>query len=140
MPRSKKSIPSLDTPDKTIKQGKFWLSNDAPWGGFINVSLTDSDKEEFESWLVEHAAEVPSMLDDLLGEGMKYGCAYDRENQCYIATLTGALIEKSNVRCCVTSRAGTWREADALTVWKHYILCAGDYGDLYASGRKRNWG
>ena len=140
MARSKKTSPSVDTPEKNVTQGKFWLSNDAPWGGFINVAITDSEKDEFLGWLVEHKGEVPSMLDDLIAEGMKYGIAYDRENQCYIVTFTGALIEKSNVRCCVTTRAGTWAECDALAVWKHYILCAGDYGDLYASGRKRSWG
>lgn len=141
MPRKpKQSSPNLDTPEKNVKQGKYWLTNDAPWGGFINVSVTDAEKEQFEDWLVENAADVSRLLDDLLGEGVKYGVAYDRENECYIVTFTGAFVAGSNVRVCVTSRAGTWREADALAVWKHYVLCDGDYGDLYATGRKRSWG
>lgn len=140
MPRSKKSSPNFDTPEKNITQGKYWVTNDAPWGGFINVAVNDAERDDFKSWLVEHAQDVPSMLDDLMGEGMKYGCTFDRENGCYVATLTGGLVVGSNLRCCVTSRAGTWAECDGLAVWKHYVLCGGDYGDLLATGRKRNWG
>jgi len=140
MPRKTKSVPSLDTPDKTVEQGKFWLPNDAPWGGFINVSITDAEKEEFHVWYDENAQHINGFLDDLINEGMKYGAAYDRENECVIITLTGGLVEKANLRCCVTSRAGNWADANALAVWKHFILCAGNYGDLLATGRKRNWG
>lgn len=140
MPRKTSSTPALDTPSQTVKQGIFWLPNDAPWGGFINVTVNDVEKAEFHAWYDENTQHVNSMLDDLLGEGMKYGVAYDRENECYIVTLTGGLVEKANLRCCVTSRAGTWADANALAVWKHYILCAGNYGDLLATGRKRSWG
>jgi len=140
MPRKSASVPSLDTPDKAVKQGIFWLDNDAPWGGFINVVVTDAEKGEFHEWYDENADHVNPMMDDLLAEGMKYGVSFDRENECYIVTLTGGLVEKANLRCCVTSRAGTWADANALAVWKHYILCAGNYGDLLTSGRKRSWG
>jgi len=140
MSRKSKSIPSLDTPEKVVKQGKYWLDKDAAWFGFINVAVNEQEKEEFLSWCVENRQNVPQMLDDLLAEGMKYGVAYDHENECYIATLTGALITNSNMRCCVTTRAGTWADVDALTVWKHYVLCDGSYDDLLTTGRKRNWG
>lgn len=140
MSRKTKSTPALDTPEQEVKQGKFWLANDAPWYGFINVTPNESEKEEFQSWYVENSQHVNSMLDDLLSEGMKYGCSFDRENDCYVATLTGGLIEKANIRACVTTRAGTWADVNALAVWKHYILCAGNYDDLLTTGRKRNWG
>jgi len=140
MPRSKKTSPGLDTPEKNVKQGRWWCANDAPWLGFVNVSLSDSDKAEFLSWRVEHQGDVAAMMEDLVSEGMKYGIAYDRENECYICTLTGNLIEGSTTRACMTTRAGNWAEVDALAVWKHYVLLGENYGDLLASGRKRNWG
>lgn len=140
MPRAKKSSPSVDTPEKNISQGKFWLPNDAPWGGFINVNLNDGDKGGFHDWDLTNREDVPNLLDDLLAEGMKYSAAYDQENECYIVTFTGGLVEGANLRCAVTSRASTWAECNALAVWKHYILCAGNYGDLLATGRKRSWG
>lgn len=140
MPRKTSSTPKLDTPEQTVKQGKYWLPNDAPWGGFINVAVSEAEKTAYHEWADENLQHVPSMLDDLVAEGMKYGIAYDRENECYIVTFTGGLVDKANLRCCVTSRAGTWAEADSLAVWKHYILCAGNYGDLLTTGRKRSWG
>jgi len=140
MARKTKGNSPQEPPAKEVTQGKFWLANDAPWGGFINVALNDGDKAAFHVWADEHADQVTPMLDDLLAEGMKYGCSYDRENECYVLTLTGGLVERANLRCCVTSRAGTWAEAEALAVWKHYILCAGNYGDLLTTGRKRAWG
>jgi len=140
MPRKSNSTPKLDTPEQNVSQGKFWLSNDAPWGGFINVTVNDAEKGEFHAWYDEHSQDVNQMLDDLLAEGMKYGVSFDRENDCYIVTLTGGLVEKANLRCCVTSRASTWADTNALAVWKHYILCAGNYGDLLTTGRKRSWG
>jgi len=140
MPRKSKSTPNLDTPDKNVQQGKYWLPNDAPWGGFINVTINDDEKGEFHSWREVNAAHVPAMLQDIVDEGMKYGIAYDRENECYIVTFTGGLVLGANLRCCVTSRAGNWAEADALAVWKHDVFIQGDYGDLLATGRKRSWG
>lgn len=140
MSRKTKSVPALDTPEQVVKQGKFWLPNDAVWYGFINVNVTDAEKGEFQSWYDENSQHVNAMLDDLLAEGIKYGCSFDQENECYIVTFTGALVEGANTRCCVTSRAGTWADTNALAVWKHYILCAGNYGDLLTTGRKRSWG
>lgn len=140
MPRKRSSTPSLDTPEKSVQQGIYWLDNDAPWGGFINVSVNDAEKTAFHEWYDENTENVNPMLDELLAEGMKYGVAYDRENECYIVTFTGGLVEKANLRCCVTSRAGTWADCNALAVWKHFILCAGNYGDLLSTGRKRSWG
>lgn len=140
MPRKTKTTPSFDTPEKNVSQGKWYCTNDATWFGFCNVALNDGDKSAFVEWYSVNSDAVARMLDDLIGEGMKYGLAYDRENQCYIATLTGSLIPNSNVRACMTTRAGTWLEVEALAVWKHYILLAEDYGDLMSSGRKRSWG
>jgi len=140
MPRKKSTSPQLDTPDKNVEQGKWWVATDAPWYGFANVSLNEGDKVAFYAWLEENRAHYPAMLQDILNEGMKYSCSYDRENQCFIVTLTGCLIVGSTTRAATTTRAGTWTEADALTVWKHYELLGEEYGDLLTSGRKRNWG
>lgn len=140
MPR-KKSTPALDTPEQTVIQGKFWTANDAVWGGFINISISDSEKDEFHNWEVEHSHEVASYLEDLLAEGMKVGISYDRENECAIMTLTGSLISGSNHRWCMTTRAKDLGDVSALTVWKHYVLCGGNYDDLMPrTGRKQSWG
>jgi len=140
MPRKKSTSPALDTPEKNVTQGRWWCAADAPWFGFVNVALNEGDKSAFHDWDQEHYLEVPQLLEDVIAAGMKYGVAWDAENECFVVTFTGNLVEGSNTRACVTTRAGTWAEANALAVWKHYELLAENYGDLMATGRKRNWG
>ena len=120
MPR-KKSTPKLDTPEQNVEQGRWWLPNDAVWFGFMNVSLSDGEKSEFHVWHDQNSLEVNHYLEDLVGEGMKYSAAWDAENECFIVTFTGALLKGANTRCATTSRAGTWAEANALAVWKHFV-------------------
>lgn len=130
MPR-KTSTPkeALDTPANNVPQGRFWLPNDAPWGGFVNIQLTDEQKAEFHAWLAENKQHVAGYLDDHLGDGIKFGASYDRQNEACVVTYAGALMGKSNHRYCVTSRAGTLDQAIALAVWKHEVLAQGDYGN-----------
>lgn len=122
-------------------QGIYWLPSDAAWGGFVNIRLDDSQREAFGFWFGENASRVAQFLDEILGEGMKVGLSYDRENQCYIATFTGALVGNSNERYCATSRAGTLNECLGLAVWKHIFLTQGDYGNFRpANSTFMSWG
>lgn len=139
MPRSKKPASAPPKQEKPDDQ-PFWLASDAPWGGFINVKVDDEQKEEFHLWCAENPDEGWRILDDLLGKGMKVGLSWDMENECYILTFTGALVANSTERYCTTNRAGTLGEVVALSSWKHSVLVAGNYGDLKANGRMRNWG
>jgi len=140
MPRAGSKSPKPAKSPKVVTQGTYWLPNDAEWFGFVNVSLDDDQKVAFELWYAENEAEINHYLEDIVGEGMKYGYAYDRENECGIVSFTGCLWAGSNLRACVTSRAATWADANALAVFKHVVLVNCDYGDLMANGRKRSWG
>lgn len=128
MARKKKGTSDAEKP--TIQQGIYWLGNEAVWGGFINIRLDDEQKSSFHAWFEDNAASVAGYVDDVLAEGMKVGLAYDRENQCYIATFTGALVSNSNERYVATSRAGTLNECLGLAVWKHFFVAQGDYGNF----------
>jgi hypothetical protein len=140
MPR-KKSTPSVDTPEKVIEQGTYWLPNDARWGGFINIRLDDDQKEAFFAWDADNPSEGTKVLEDVMHEGMKVGLTYDRENQCYICTLIGALVSGSNERYCVTTRAATLQQVVQLTAWKHSQLALGDYGNFRpTTGTMMSWG
>lgn len=139
MPRKKKN-PPVAGQEKTV-QGVYWLPNDAAWGGFINVRLDDEQKQTFVAWFADAGSSIHQHLEDVLIEGMKVAFAYDRENQCYIVTFTGALVGNSNERYCATSRAGTLTECLGLAVWKHFYLADGDYGDFKPkTGQLNNWG
>jgi len=139
MPRKKSDKNASNVPD--IPVGRYYLAEDAPWRGFLNIKLDDDHKVAFAAWLEAYPDEPTRIFHDLLGEGAKLGFSYDRVNQCYIATLTGALLEGDTGRYVMTTRAGTWWESLALTCWKHAELAHGDYGDfLPRSGSFKSWG
>lgn len=124
-----------------ILRGKYWLPNDAKWGGFLNLRLSDEQKAEFYArWEDDRSFWWP-VIDDLCGFGAKVAVTYDGENQCYICTITGALVLGSNERYCTTTRAGTLDEVFALAAWKHELAPNGDYADFKPkSGTFKQWG
>lgn len=139
MPRGKKSPPATEKP-APVSRGRYWLANDAAWGGFINIKIDDEQKSDYHTWCQENPDEGWVILTDIINAGMKVAFAYDDENQCYISTLTGALVSNSNERYCMTSRAGTLGDVIALSSWKHAVLVGGDYGNFRTNGRMSNWG
>jgi hypothetical protein len=139
---SRKSSSSAQTPPKSGKPlARYWLPSDAKWGGFINIKLDNSDREAFAVWHEMRGGDFWNILDDLLGQGMKVGFAYDADNECYVCTLTGRLLETDDSRFCMTTRAGTWEESVALAVWKHERTGNGFYDSFRPrTGKLDNWG
>lgn len=128
MARQKKKSSTPASPVSPEQQ--YHLENDAPWGGFINIRLDDDQKEEFHLWHQENAAHFPAAFEDMLGDGVKVSFSYDAPHQCYVCSVMGALVgSDAGSRYASTSRAGTMPEVIALSVWKHYVLCGGDYGN-----------
>jgi len=136
--KHKAAVPAEETKSE---HGIYWLPNEAAWGGFINVRLDEEQKQAFLTWFADAGTAIHQLMDDVLGEGMKVGWSYDRENSCYIVTFTGALVGNSNERYVTTSRAGTFNECLALALWKHLKLADGDYGNFRpTTGQLNNWG
>lgn len=136
MARKKKSTPQVQ-----VEQGEFFCASDAAWGGFVNIRLSDDQKTKFKDWWEERANEVPDIIGEFLAEGGKVAYTFDRSNQCFIVTFTGALMGNSQDRFAATSRAGTLDEACALMAWKHGYLAEGDYGNYRPlTGEMQAWG
>lgn len=133
MPRAKKQAAPDSLPLQLQPRA---LPADAQWGGFINIRLSDEEKETAQLWIREHEREAFAMFADNLGEGFKFSLSYDAENQSYIASYTGAGWVGSELRCSMSARAGTWFEALALLVWKHNIHASGNWGQYRTDGRK----
>jgi len=140
VPRKPKTNPQTTNGNKEAR-GLYSLPGEAAWGGFINVRLDEEQKTSFLSWIASASEAVPSLVDDILGEGMKIGFSFDMEASCYIVSFTGALVGGSNERYSTNSRAGTLDEALALAVWKHFYLADGDYGNYKPrNGSLMTWG
>lgn len=128
MPRKTKS--QLKQTTYLKEKQPFHLDNDAEWGGFINIRLDDQQADAFRRWYSAGGVDVEAAVDEMLGLGVKLTLAFDGENDCYICSVTGGLVGANRShRYTSTSRAGTYHEALGLTVWKHYVLCEGDYGN-----------
>jgi len=138
----KRSIAPKPSPENgAVQVGAYHSEPDAPWGGYINIRLEEAQKSAFFDWYAENAGQAPQILDTLLGDGMKVGLSYDRENECYITTFTGRLVGGSDARYCCTTRGGRLEEVLALACWKHVYVARGDYGNFRPrSGKLDNWG
>lgn len=103
-------------------------SGEVEWGGFINVKLDVSQKEDFIAWLEGDGAKSWAYLCDALSEGLKFGCSWDAENTCFVATYTGQGIVSDDKRYCLTARGATFESAVALLVYKDTVLLRRDWG------------
>jgi len=138
---ARKKAPPAPPPEPELDNLSYTTTDDAEWGGFINIRLSDEQKAAYHLWATQSDGEVPNLFNDLLGWGMRVGFSYDRENECFICTLTGRLCQSSESRFVMTTRAGTFNEVLCLAMWKHYILARGDYDSFMP--RKGNfpvWG
>lgn len=139
MPRGKNSTRKEPVEKKALP--RYACAADAPWGGFLNARMDDARKAQFDDWFTNYSSKVWSSLDDAVGEGLKFSLSYDAENEAYVATLTGRLCLSLDQRWAASARAGTWEEACALVLFKHYVLAEGNWDDFRPSkGDFLKWG
>jgi hypothetical protein len=102
------------------------------WAGFIQVSIKDSERQEFDLWVSENGPRTWRELDDALGVGLKLTVAFDGGNDCYIASLTGRPDIVGSVAwvCCLSGRGGTLEEAVNVVIYKHVALLNRDWYEI----------
>lgn len=125
MPRAKNPQPSSKKIGR--QHAKFWASDKAEWGGFLNILMTENMKKEFAVWLQQNNEAIWPLAQDIMGEGGKISFSFDAMNDCFIVTLTGALCSDDNLRYATSSRAPDVFTSLALLVWKHLEYAGGDY-------------
>lgn len=127
MSRKTKSVsPPQQTPESKVLR-RYDCEQDAIWGGFINIRLSDEMRAHFHEWEAAYSAHISGYWEDHLGAGIKISFAYDETNSAFIVTYTGRLVGQVGSRYAVSSRAGTIQQALALAVYKHEVLAEGDY-------------
>lgn len=127
MPRGKRSDNAQTTKAAAKTKTK---KSDMVWGGYLNLRLTEEQKDQFEQYMLERAAEVCDRTDELLVVGFKISITFDAENDSYIASLTGALLPSMpDTLFCATARAETLARSWLLLVFKHFEIADGDWDD-----------
>jgi hypothetical protein len=97
---------------------------------FVNLKLTDEDKEAFSKWVDDNNGDILTYLEQLIGSGYKLSLNEDEENHCFIAAVTGGQDNRENRNKCLISRAPDLLEVLQMALYKHFVVCnAGDWGD-----------
>lgn len=130
-------------PRKANDMRKLSNAKEIPWGGFIEIRMTDEEKEAFYLYEKESVADMWVSFVEALGAGLKFGMSYDLAGDFYTATFTGHgfVLIGLDERYCMTARAPEWQQAIALIVYKHTVLAQMDWsGFMPKTGRMANFG
>jgi len=136
VPRGKKA--SVTPVEQRGPVGARKIGKDDQWGGYVQCSLSETDREGYEVWLSENPTAVPALLVDILASGLKLTAVWDGANQCFIASLTGRpdIAGGTLFTCTLSARGGTLDEAIAVLVYKHTEVCGEDWSDWLINGPK----
>lgn len=127
MPRGKRKADASPTRDVNASR-LYYCASEAPWGGYVNLRVSEDERQDFDDWTVEEAASLGRYLETATVEGLKLSVTYDAENSSYIATFTGAGCHGDKARYCLTARSSDLTEAINLLLYKHLVLLDGDWG------------
>jgi len=142
MPRKTalKQLP-LDMPSPI---GRRKIQKGDEWGGFAQVNVGESEREQFDLWLSGINTQWWAILQDELAAGLKLTLVWDGANDCFIASLTGRpdIDGQRPWTTCLSARAGEMDTALALLTYKHTEVTGGDWSDWLINGTKtkRNFG
>lgn len=102
----------------------------SPKGGsafrFLNYSLRADDKV----WLQSHDTETElpdTALDDLVAQGYKYSLSYQEAGDCFVASITDRVETSPHHNVCLTGRGSTARNARVSLLYRHLVVCDGDW-------------
>jgi len=117
---------------------KQWQSNFGS-ADFADVTLNESDKVAFSSWMIDAAPDFSEALIMCLQEGYRLSLKFDYDNSCYIASLTQQDRKHHNHDLVITSRSDDPEEAFFLSFYKVAVLYPGERLPTRAETR-RDWG
>ena len=131
MPRAKQKAKSSDP----NAGRKYYLPTDAPWGGFVDLRLEESERGDFDGWYTADVSDWTGVLQETLVDGMALSVKYDADSSCFTASLLGKGVASDDGRYCLVARGATWEEAIALVIYKHAVLMDGDWSNYRPKSR-----
>jgi len=131
MPRGK-AVPKRAVVSQPGGVGCRRIKEKDEWVGFVQVSVNEAHREEYDLWISESGGSVWAELTDALASGLKFTVSYDGANMCYIASFTGRpdLNGERAFTACLSGRGGTFEEAILVLVYKHVDLLHYDWWDV----------
>lgn len=105
------------------------------WGGFINIRLSDADKDAFHQWFSTLDDDPLTGIFSLVLEGYKFSLSYAADGEYWTTSLTGEGLGLTGIveRCCLTARAPQVDQAIALLLYKHVVIAKGSWASFSTS-------
>lgn len=96
------------------------------WRGFVDVKLTQDEKEKFAAWDVQDG-DLWVFMADSIASGHKLSLTYNKQNDQYVASFTGQQEKGSNAGLTLSAYAKDWYDAIRVLVFKHAVLLEADW-------------
>ena len=109
----------------------------APFVGYVNVTLTEEDREDFESWFNQQDIVVDAYLD-AFDKGYQLTLKFDFENDCYNCSISTWNVEAEDSGVIYTAKSGTVEGATwkAIYVWSRKL--AGNLNNGVVKGARKD--
>lgn len=109
-------------------------------GGYIDVRLTDEERQECRKYCVE-AAELWEKVQQLVDSQMVFKVAIEPQNDCYACYISGHWrLNQIDARWTLTGRGSTWEKAVRQALYMHFEILGGDWSDAKAKApTEKTW-
>lgn len=106
------------------------------WVSFKDIPLTEAQLDAFDHWDT-HDEDVWILVTDVIQAGYKLSLTYNSGNDTFSASITGSGGGDPRQHFTVSGFAETWYEAVRLLMYKHHVICEGDWSKATQSGGRR---
>lgn len=101
------------------------------WKGFVDVSLTDADREVLRETRID-LDETMLLLVDVINTGHKVSFSKKADKPSVVCTFTGTLDNAQNAGWALSSFAPDLLSAMRVNLYKHFTIAHGEYTSLKA--------
>lgn len=111
--------------ERERKRAKRKTKEEPAWQGYIELTLTDDDRERISELGEEFSENHYLRLEQMVEEQYKVSIRCDVVHNCYICTATGLAENECNAGWSLTARAGSMELAIAALWWKIFEVAQG---------------
>lgn len=106
--------------------------NQVVWDGFIDISLTDDQKDAFRQWRLDTETELPGMLESIAVAGHKITLNYVQSNDNFSASITGQLRGVAGTAQTASAFGRDVTTALQMICFKHFVIAHEDWTTVAA--------
>jgi hypothetical protein len=96
------------------------------WRGFVDVKMTDEEKQLFAQWDV-HDNDLFLLMSEAVAAGHKLSISFNKQNDTFVCSFTGNDGTGKHEGYTLTAYAGDWYIAVRALVFKHAVLLNSDW-------------